>query len=230
VLAVCHAARNGAEPPRIVLDRLHVLAGTRAQPVALADVEAVAYEAATQYRAPIRTDPWQAVGLAERLRVRGVAVTEWTFSPASVGRLAMTLHLLLREHRLALPDDAELLDELKQVRLRETQPGVYRLDHDASQHDDRAVALGLAALALTEVAEGGGFVTVPNTTRLTRTLTGRGLGPVSPVGLRRAAEVGPQGLRAILAPDSASDRSRLPRSLLHSWGACQFPPTGYGGS
>ena len=82
--------------PRIVLDRLHVLTGTPARPVQLADVEAVAHQAATDYRAPIRLDPWQAIGLAQRLRARGVAVTEWTFSPVSVGRLAMTLHLLLQ--------------------------------------------------------------------------------------------------------------------------------------
>ena len=40
------------------------------------------------------------------------------------------------------------------VRLRESGPGVYRLDHDASGHDDRAVAPGLAALALTERVAG----------------------------------------------------------------------------
>jgi len=44
------------------------------------------------------------------------------------------------------------------VRLRESTPGTYRLDHDASGHDDRAVALGLAALALTERAEGRGWL------------------------------------------------------------------------
>ena len=143
--------------PRVVLDRLHVLTGTPTRPVQLADVEAVAHQAATDYRAPIRLDPWQAIGLAQRLRMRGVAVTECTFSPVSIGRLAMTLHLLLREHRVALPDDAELLDELATVRLRESTPGVYRLDHDASGHDDRAVALGLAALALTERTEGRGI-------------------------------------------------------------------------
>lgn len=58
-----------------------------------------------------------------------------------MGRLGATLHLLLRDHRLALPDDRELLDELMTVRLRESAPGVYRLDHDSGQHDDRAVAL-----------------------------------------------------------------------------------------
>lgn len=53
-----------------------MLTGTPARPVQLADVEAVAHQAATDYRAPIRLDPWQAVGLAQRLRVRGVGVTE----------------------------------------------------------------------------------------------------------------------------------------------------------
>ena len=39
----------------------------------------------------------------------------------------------------------DLLNELANVRLRETTPGVYRLDHDPDQYDDRAIALGLAA-------------------------------------------------------------------------------------
>jgi len=50
-----------------------------------------------------------------------------TFSSASVGRLASTLHLLLRKRAFALPDDPELLDELANVRLRETSPGVLRM-------------------------------------------------------------------------------------------------------
>lgn len=35
------------------------------------------------------------------------------------------------------------------VRLRETSPGVYRLDHDQGRHDDMAVAVGVAAFHLT---------------------------------------------------------------------------------
>lgn len=41
--------------------------------------------------------------------------------------------------------DPGLLDELANLRLRESTPGVYRLDHDTDQHDDRAIALGIAA-------------------------------------------------------------------------------------
>ena len=56
------------------------------------------------------------------------------------------------------------------MRLRESTPGVYRLDHDASGHDDRAVALGLAALALTERTEGRGSISVPRSVPVVRTL------------------------------------------------------------
>ncbi|MDO7881786.1 hypothetical protein [Antiquaquibacter soli] len=160
VLSIAHSERRDGGAPRVVLDRIAVLQGTKNRPVQLDDVERLTLEASRSYgHARVRLDPWQAVGLAQRLRERGVTVEEWTFSAQSVGRLGQTLHLLLRDHRLALPDDQELLDELMTVRLRESAPGVYRLDHDAGQHDDRAVSLGLAALALTErtVSDLGGF-------------------------------------------------------------------------
>ena len=43
------------------------------------------------------------------------------------------------------------------VRLRETSPGVYRLDHDSGRHDDRAVslALGVDYLQSRPVSAGG---------------------------------------------------------------------------
>ena len=40
------------------------------------------------------------------------------------------------------------VDELSRVRLRETQPGTVRLDHDSRDHDDRAVAIGIAVAVL----------------------------------------------------------------------------------
>jgi len=134
---------------RIVLDRMMVWSGSRLRPVRLADVEEWVAEASAGYgHAPVVADPWQAVGSAQRLRSRGCRVEEFTFSASSVGRLASTLHLLIRQHCLALPDDPELLDELANVRLRETSPGVLRLDHDPDRHDDRAIALALVATHL----------------------------------------------------------------------------------
>ena len=151
VAAVCHAERMGGEYPRVVLDRMERWQGSRLRPVRLGTVEEWVTEASRRYnRARVRLDPWQGLHLAERLRRAGVSVQEFTFGSASVGRLATTLVELVREHALALPDDADLLDELRNVRLRESSPGVYRLDHDRNRHDDRAVAVSLAASHLVE--------------------------------------------------------------------------------
>ncbi len=162
VVAVCHAepvlTRLGTgrsivddeartiTATRVVLDRMAVWAGTRAAPLALEVVENYLVEVSEHFRQPpVIFDPYQAVGMMQRLAARGVRVGEFTFSAQSVGRLGQTLHSLIRSHNLALPHDDELLEELVNVRLRETSPGVLRMDHDYGRHDDRAVALALAA-------------------------------------------------------------------------------------
>lgn len=144
-----HGADRHEEGQRVVLDRLEVWRGSRLRPVKLDGVEEWVGQAARSFNnAAIVADPWQAIGLCQRLRDKGLRVEEWTFNQASNAKLASTLHTLLRDRRLSLPDDADLLDELANVRLRETSPNVFRLDHDASRHDDRAVALALAATHL----------------------------------------------------------------------------------
>lgn len=155
VISICHLERVGGGR-RVVLDRQVVFEGSRRQAVDLGQVEEAVFEASRSYgRAKVRLDPWQGAGLAQRLRRRGVTVEEWTFSSGSVGRLASTLHVLIRDRQLALPDDEALIDELANVRLRETSPGVFRMDHDPGRHDDRAISLGLAALALVEEGVAG---------------------------------------------------------------------------
>jgi len=146
---------------RLTLDKLEIWQGRPGKAVELRDVEDWIVQASASYnKAPVRLDPWQAVGLAQRLRDRGVRVEEFSFSSASVGRLATTLHVLLRNRLLVLPDDPELYEELSSVRLRETSPGVLRMDHDAGRHDDRAVALALGATYLLERARGSARVQV----------------------------------------------------------------------
>lgn len=166
-VAVCHSERlRGDEDPtvgaRVVLDRMQVWKGSRLRPVQLDEVEEWIAAASAQYnRAAVVLDPWQAAGLAQRLQARGVPRTGWsgerntwgrgwqveefTFSAQSVGRLASTLMLLIRNRALALPDDEEVISELANLRLKESAPGVLRIEHDADKHDDRAIALALAA-------------------------------------------------------------------------------------
>jgi hypothetical protein len=135
-----------AVPVRVVLDRIEVLQGSRRAPVQIEVVESWLLQASASFNgAPIVMDPWQMAGSAQRLAARGLDVEEFTFSAQSVGRLAATLHALVRDGALALPDDEALIDELAHVRLVESSPGVVRMQHDSGRHDDRAVALALAA-------------------------------------------------------------------------------------
>jgi hypothetical protein len=62
---------------RVVLDRMEVWQGSRRRPVRLRAVEERLAEASRAYdRAAIRFDPWQAVGLAQRLQARRVRTLE----------------------------------------------------------------------------------------------------------------------------------------------------------
>jgi hypothetical protein len=140
----------------VVLDRMAVWEGSRAQPVSLETVEAWVIQATSHYgSARVIADPWQSVGLMQRLRALGIECEEFSFTSTSTGRLAAALFNAIRDKALALPPDEALLDELEHVRLRESSPGVFRLDHDAGRHDDRAVALALAVTALLQDESSG---------------------------------------------------------------------------
>jgi hypothetical protein len=54
--------------------------------------------------------------------------------------------MLLKDRRLWIYDDEELINELANVRLKEPSPGLLRMDHDPQRHEDRAIAVALAAL------------------------------------------------------------------------------------
>ncbi len=124
----------------------------RRDPVDLRVVEAVVLEARRSYRCGITFDPYQAEGMAQRLRGMGVHCQEFVFSASSVGRLALPLFQSIRERRIALFDDrddgGDLLDELANVTIRQSSPGVWRLDHPRNGHDDQAIAIALAMSGL----------------------------------------------------------------------------------
>lgn len=110
----------------------------------LEDVEVWLTEAVQHYnRPPVVFDPWQAQHLAQRLRERRMPMVEFTFSNASVGRLALTMHRLLKDRQLKLYDDEALIDELGNVRLIETSPGSNaepsREGPEESGHSERGV-------------------------------------------------------------------------------------------
>ncbi len=146
VAVIAHADGRG-EDARSVIDRVSVWQGSKASQVRLAEVEAWLRHASHEFnRAPILMDPWQTAGTAQRLPGQGLSVSEFVFTAQSTSRLATALYRALRDHRLALPDDDELIDELSNARLVEKGPGQVRIDHDAGSHDDRVIAVAMVVL------------------------------------------------------------------------------------
>lgn len=130
----------------LVVDRLDVWT-PRGRDVDLSQVESLIAARSREYgRAEAWFDPAMAAQMIQRLRAAGVTCREHTFTAASNSRRTLLLLQLVREHRLRLPDDPELVDELVNLRAREPSPGVYRTDHDSNKHDDRVTALSLVAL------------------------------------------------------------------------------------
>ena len=163
-IAVAHAETDPlADPPsqRIVLDRLVTFHGRKGEPVRLADVEQTVLALWRTYNRPrLRADPFQAAGLVQAVRARGVTVEEWPYTAGRYGEMASTLFALLRDQRIDLYPDDGLLDELRNVRLIETIPGQVRIQHDPGRHDDRCVAMGLAVVPLVRRSVGGGRIRV----------------------------------------------------------------------
>jgi phage terminase large subunit-like protein len=132
--------------PTVVIDRLDVWAGSGDNPVILDDVEAHILAVAHQFnRVTIKMDAREGVGMAQRLRAKGLTVIDEAFTTALNSQLASTLEPLLRAHRLDLPDDPDLVDELINLRIVEPASGHARIEHTPGRHNDRAIAIALAA-------------------------------------------------------------------------------------
>lgn len=162
VAAICHAVKTPAGGQTVVLDHMEVWEprkgrlGKRRQ-VDLETVRGWLSEAAPRYNhALLVFDPAKGEQMIPELKRQGLRVEEDTFTPAKNNDRAISLYTAIQDHRLALPDDDALIDELANVTLRESSPNVLRLDHVSGRHDDRATALSLANFHLTHQPTGSG--------------------------------------------------------------------------
>lgn len=135
---------------RMTAEDVRTWTGRPGERVLLEDVEAWVLDAARRFSAPtVMADPWQAVGLLQRLSAAGVRVREVSFTAQFRGRLYQNLLQVIRERRLRCFSHEALKDELLRLEFRDVN-GVLRVDHPAGGHDDHAVALALAALGAAE--------------------------------------------------------------------------------
>ena len=166
-VAIAHAETvldaDGQPTRRIVVDLVRTFHGSPGHPVSLAEVEATALALWRSYNRPrLRADPFQAAGLIQNLKAKGVAVEPWQYTATRYGEMASILFAAPAgpAHRPE-PDD-ELLDELRNVRLVETIPGQLRIQHDVGRHDDQCVALGMAVVPLVRQGSGPVSLQVPD--------------------------------------------------------------------
>ncbi len=132
-------------PQRVVIDHVERWKGSKKAPVQVSNVEDwIAHNAPKWNRAEVFADPSQFRGSIQNLNLRGVRAKEWEFTSTSVGHVATALVQTFRNRQIHVPDLPLLKDELLRVRLRESAPGVTRLDHDRGAHDDQAVCIGMA--------------------------------------------------------------------------------------
>jgi len=149
VLAVAHR-----EGPLVLLDWLAVWEGSRTSPVDFAAVEQSVLLAHESYGfSRVAYDRWQALDIAQRLTRQGVPAHEFTFSRANKQKLAQTLLSLLNTGHLRLYPAPGLREELVGLRLVQAPDGSWAFDHRPGGHDDRAVALSMAAVQALERAE-----------------------------------------------------------------------------
>src|SRR5215211_4382484 len=101
-------------------------------------------------------DPQNASLMLQNLRGRGVHVDEFKFTAATNDRMTNTLHVMLRDGLVDLPDHAPLLDELLSVRVVETRLGGLKVDTLPDKHDDQVDALGIVVVTLMDRSASNG--------------------------------------------------------------------------
>ncbi len=132
-----------------VLDDMQVWEGSRGEPVKIAEVERAIASVGDRFPVSrIVCDPWQMSSTIQRFNGR---IEEFRFSAGAVARLSSNLLNVITTAKLRMYADDELFDELVELQAEQTSYG-WRIDHARNKHDDRAMALGMAALVLAERA------------------------------------------------------------------------------
>ncbi len=131
----------------VAIDNIKTWRGSPGERVSLPAVEAWLADASRLYSASrLLADPWQSVGLVQRLQEGGIRCEDVTFSQQYRARRFSNLLELVRTRRLRCFPHQDLKDELLRLEFREVA-GNLRVDHPSGGHDDHAVAVAMAALA-----------------------------------------------------------------------------------
>jgi hypothetical protein len=126
---------------------------TKQSRVHLQDIEDDVLALEARHRCPLVLDPWQGIGLSQRLQGEGVETREYQFSGDGRRKLFAALLDLVTTGRLRAPRHELLRRELLSLEAKQSASG-WRVDHQSGGFDDRVVALGLAIQGLPPVGAG----------------------------------------------------------------------------
>jgi hypothetical protein len=132
---------------RLVVDQLQVWEAARGRDVDMTAIEAWLFTMASQYRAKVCLEQYQAASIQQGLLTRGIDAELTSPTEASNNRQITILMSLLHDHAIALPEDDGLLAEITTVPVVETRSGLLKLGDDRTAgrgHHDRLSALGIA--------------------------------------------------------------------------------------
>ena len=148
VACVVHVEQDGT----VTVDAFQTWQGSPEDRVQLQDVEDWLRAAVRRYSgARVVADPWQAVAILQRLQAAQIRAQEVTFTPAYRGKVYSNLLELVRNRKLRCFRHEQLEQELLALSFVD-KGGVLRVDHPSGGHDDHAMSLAIAALAVLEEA------------------------------------------------------------------------------
>ncbi|MCA8996787.1 MAG: terminase [Planctomycetaceae bacterium] len=169
---VCHL-----EGDHVIVDRMDVVKPSPESPTKVAWVEDWMKFIATQFpRTLFVLDEYQLLGTIQRLESR-FPIERFAFKAgAGNHQLATTLRQLILQGRVEWyphcgqipgPQRDDLETELASLVLKHSASGRVRIDHhqDGIHHDDRAFALGVACLKLTDSDTGADFLEISPSSR-----------------------------------------------------------------
>ena len=142
----------------VLVEHLRLFVPSKTTRVDLTEIEEEVEGLAHRYHCPVWLDPYQGIGLGQRLAQRGVQVKEYGFSGDGRRRLFGALLDLIMTGSLRARPHEPLRQELLALEVKEGLSG-WRVDHRSSGHDDCVVPVGLAVAGLPAVAVGGILLT-----------------------------------------------------------------------
>ncbi len=146
-LAIAHFSPNG----QLVIDRLERWRGTKKTPV---DFESTCKQVVAILRDydinSLWGDQYCAPIITQELEKHGIRYEQFTFDWNSRPRIFGNLKHLLNQRKIELPDDVELLRQLRSLDEKKTNPGQVNVRPSGKARDDLAVAMALATYQLVQ--------------------------------------------------------------------------------